>query len=203
MKEFVREILIEELPDFNAEEVDAFFADSLLLRYLDLKTGAIFGDSKTRRSFGNIYAIYSILHFYMDDYYNKASAYKEFEGYEFTKLFVFYRGLYGGKGLQNHALNSRLNGEFKNKFKSDEKYDGNLIIDNDGKYMLHINYLYINGIDVAKIAKKIIEKYINLLVSKDDKLISDIEELLSLCSNDSKKAKINQMLDEQSEARIF
>ena len=32
--------------------------------------GAVHGDSKKRRSLANIYAIYSILYFYKDDFYN-------------------------------------------------------------------------------------------------------------------------------------
>jgi len=201
MKEFIREILHEELPNLNAEAVNAFFAKSPLLKYLDLKTGAIFGNTKTRRSLANIYAIYSILYFYENDYYNKPSEYKDFSGYEYTKLFVFYRGLYGGEKLQNHALNSRVNGEFKNKINNTQ--DNDLIIVDGSKYALHISYLYVDNIDISKIANRIIEEYIALLALKDNKLIADIEELLLLDSADSKKAKISGMLDEQSEARIF
>lgn len=73
---------------------------------------AVHGNSKTRRSLANIYAIYSILYFYQDDFYKKEEQYRRFEGYDYMKLFNFYRGLYGGSKLQNHALNSRVNGEF-------------------------------------------------------------------------------------------
>jgi hypothetical protein len=201
MKEFIRKVLVEELPGLNGEKIDDFFAKSPLLKYLDLKTGAIFGNTKTRRSLANIYAIYSILHFYETDFYNKPDEYKEFSGYEYTKLFIFYRGLYGGEKLQNHALNSRVNGEFKNKI--DGAQDGDLIIIDGSKYALHINYLYVDGIDISKIANRIIEEYISLLALKDNKLISDIEELLLLTSADSKKDKISEMLDDKSEARIF
>lgn len=201
MKEFIRKILVEELPQLSDIEIDSFFDRSPLLKYLDLKTGAIFGNAKTRRSLANIYAIYSILHFYEADYYNKSDEYKEFEGYEYTKLFVFYRGLYGGEKLQNHALNSRVNGEFTNKISSE--YDNDLIIINGSKYALHINFLYVNGVDISKIANRVIEKYINLLTMKDNKLISDIEDLLLIESTENKKSKISDMLDELSEARIF
>jgi len=201
MKEFIQEILAEEFPNLNNEEIKAFFAKSPLLRYLDLKTGAITGNTKTRRSLANIYAIYSILNFYETDYYSKFDEYKEFGGYDYTKLFVFYRSLYGGGKLQNHALNSRVNGEFKNKIQNE--HDSDLIITNGSKYALHINYLYVDGVDISKIANKIIRKYINLLTYKDNKLMADIEELLSMHSEVRKKEKIAEMLDEQSEARIF
>ena len=67
-------------------------------------------------------------------------------------LFHFYRGLYGGSKLQNHALNSRVNGEFRNKFDS---LGNDLIIINNGKYLIHINYLYVDGHDISNVCCKI------------------------------------------------
>jgi hypothetical protein len=172
-----------------------------LLQYLDLKTGAIFGNTKTRRSLANIYAIYAILHFYNDEYHNRPEEYKEFAGYDYTRLFIFYRGLYGGEKLQNHALNSRVNDEFRNKIVKEDSND--LIIINGSRYAIHIDYLYVDNMDISIIATKIIEKYINLLMLKDNKLISDIEELIQIESSVDKIGKISELLDEQSEARIF
>ena len=201
MKDFIKNILEDEFKDIPDFDVDLFFNKSPLLRYLDLKMGAIFGNTKTRRSLANIYAIYAILNFYMIDYFKKPDEYKEFDGYDYTRLFVYYRGLYGGEKLQNHALNSRVNGEFRNKIVSETGND--LIIINDGKYALHIDYLYVDGIDISKIAIRVIEEYIRLLSSKDNKLISDIEQLIAMESTDNKKRKISELIDEQSEARIF
>ena len=176
MKDFIKNILNNAFNDFPAFNPNDFFEKSPLLKYLDLKTGAIFGNTKTRRSLANIYAIYAILYFYSNEYYEKPEEYKEFGGYDYTKLFAFYRGLYGGEKLQNHALNSRVNGEFKNKVVSEAGND--LIVINEGKYALHIDYLYVDGIDISKIAIPVIEEYIQLLASKDSKLISDIEALI-------------------------
>jgi hypothetical protein len=201
MKQFIREIMQNALAEQQGIDIDSFFERSPLLRYLDLKTGAIFGNTKTRRSLANIYAIYAILHFYNDEYHNRPEEYKEFSGYDYTRLFVFYRGLYGGEKLQNHALNSRVNGEFKNKVVKEDSND--LIIINGSKYAIHIDYLYVDGIDISIIAAKIIEEYINLLMLKDNKLISDIEELVQMESSGEKIEKISELLDEQSEARIF
>jgi hypothetical protein len=201
MKQFIREILQDSLANQQNIDVDIFFENSPLLRYLDLKTGAIFGNTKTRRSLANLYAIYAILHFYNEDFHNRPDEYREFSGYDYTKLFQFCRGLYGGEKLQNHALNSRVNGEFKNKI---VKEDGNdLIIINGGKYAIHIDYLYVEGIDVSFMAAQIIEEYVRLLMLKDNKLIADIEKLIQTESADEKIAKIGELLDEQSEARIF
>ena len=218
MKDFIREIImnacnVESLDVGTRTEVselqrqyhyideDTLFDKSPLLKYLDLKTGAISGNSKTRRSLGNIYAIYSILYFYSQEFFNKPEDYKEFGGYDYTKLFVFFRGLYGGERLQNHSLNSRVNGEFKNKIVSETGND--LIVINDSKYALHIDYLYVEGIDISRIAMRVIEQYIQLLAAKDSKLISDLDELTKMESVERKRAKVSELLDEQSEARIF
>lgn len=201
MKDFIRKILHDEFKAQLGFDVDSFFKKSPLLRYLDLKTGAILGNAKTRRNLANIYAIYSIMYFYKDEFYKQPEKYKEFGGYDYTKLFVFYRQLYGGEKLQNHALNSRVNGEFKNRIVSDAGND--LIVINEGKYALHIDYLYVDGFDISKISVRIIEEYINLLTKKDNKLISDIEGLVKLVSTADQKSKIAELLDEQAEARIF
>lgn len=201
MKDFIKTILKEEFEDQKNINIYEIYEKSSLIQYLNSKTGAIHGNSKTRRSLANIYAIYSILHYYVEDFYNQPEEYKKFRGYEYTKLFRFYRGLYGGQKLQNHALNSRVNGEFKNRKKCDNEND--LIIIDESRYTIHIDYLYIDGIDISKVAVNIIEEYIALLELKDNKLVDDIEELIQLNSVAEKKEKITNMLGEDSEARIF
>ena len=201
MKEFIKKILKKSFPKKKEEDIDIFFQDSSLLKYLDLKMGAIYGSDKSRRSLANIYAIYSILHFYQKDFYSKPDYYRNFSGYEYTKLFKFFRSLYGGEKLQNHALNSRVNGEFKNKIVNETAND--LIIVNESKYALHIDYLYVQSIDISKIAVKIVEEYITLLKQKDHKLITDINLLINMNSIRDKKIKITELLEEKVEARIF
>jgi hypothetical protein len=193
---FVEEILKDEYPiDFQA-----VYDESLMLQYLDKKMKAVHGNSKTRRSLANIYAIYSILHFYEEDYYEKRDLYRLFDGYDYTRLFNFYRSLYGGSKLQNHALNSRVNGEFRNKARGDLN---NLIIINNGKYLIHIDYIYVKEHDISKVSCKIIEKYIELLTFKDNALIDILKELGKLTDYSEKKTKINALLTENAEARIF
>lgn len=195
-EKFVADILIKEYPS----DFQKIYNSSPLLQYLDKKMKAVHGNSKTRRSLANIYAIYSILYFYQSDFYEKQSEYRNFEGYDYMRLFNFYRSLYGGSKLQNHALNSRVNGEFHNKIKD---ADNDLIIINNGKYLIHIDYIYVEGHDISKTSCKIIEKYIELLIEKDHALIKVLEELKNLTDYDKKKAKINALLTEDAEARIF
>lgn len=193
---FVKEILIEEF----SENFQYFYDKSKLIQYLDKKMKAVHGNSKTRRSLANIYAIYSLIYYYSSDFYENPEKYKGFNGYDYMKLFAFYRGLYGGNKLQNHALNSRVNGEFKNRFS--EPTD-DLIIINNGKYLLHINYLYIDGIDISRVVQKIIEKYIQLLTEKDHALIGVLEDLSKLEDYEDKRRQLSILLTEDSEARIF
>lgn len=193
---FVEDILKEQYP----KDYQKIYDNNKLLQYLDKKMKAVHGNSKTRRSLANIYAIYSILYFYQNDYYEKKDKYRAFEGYDYMRLFNYYRSLYGGSKLQNHALNSRVNGEFRNKF-SDVTND--LIIINNGKYLIHIDYLYVGNHDISKVCCKIIEKYVELLVKKDHALISILEEMQGMTDYEKKKAKINELLSEDAEARIF
>lgn len=81
MERFVREILEVHFPG-QSQKV---YNESLLIQYLDKKSGAIHGTAKTRRSLANYYAIYSILYFYVDEFFDNPGEYKKFEGYEYTK----------------------------------------------------------------------------------------------------------------------
>ena len=193
---FIKEILIEDYP----VEYQSVYDDSLLLQYLDKKMKAVHGGSKTRRSLASIYAIYSILYFYQDDFFNQPDKYREFEGYDYMRLFNFYRGLYGGSKLQNHALNSRVNGEFKNKFPN---ISNNLIVIDNGKYLLHIDYLYVDRYDISKTCCKVIEKYIELLMAKDHALLNVLQHMKELTDYGEKKKQIKDLLTEDAEARIF
>ena len=193
---FLADILKREYP----QDFQKVYDKSPLLQYLDKKMKAVHGNSKTRRSLANIYAIYSILYFYQDDFYEKKDAYRRFGGYDYMKLFNYYRSLYGGSKLQNHALNSRVNGEFHNKIKN---VVNDLIIINNGKYLIHIDYIYAEGHDISKVTCKIIERYVELLMAKDHALIKILEELRDLDDYSKKKTKINALMTEDAEARIF
>lgn len=195
-EKFIQDILSEDYPD----KFQHIYEGSLLLQYLDKKMKAVHGNSKTRRSLANIYAIYSILHFYQNDFYNQPDKYREFSGYDYMRLFNYYRSLYGGNKLQNHALNSRVNGEFRNKF---PQAINDLIIIESGKYLLHIDYLYVGEEDISKSAIKVIEKYIDLLITKDHALIEVLRQMEGLTDYSEKKMRINALLTDDAEARIF
>ncbi len=198
MRSFIKDILEEDY----GNDYNEIFNNSPLIKYLDKKTGAIDGDSKTRRSLGNIYAIYSALYYYNEmGFYNNKPKYQKFDGFEYNTLWTFCKNQYGGNKLQNHALNNRLNTEFLNKVAKDSNKE--LLIINGSKYLIHVDYLYVNNIDISKTVIKIIEKYIELLKAKDFKLSNDLENLQNLTDLNEKKFKIDSLLEEKSEARIF
>ena len=63
MEKFIEDTMKE----FYPSSYKNIYKKSPLLQYLNLKSSAIHGNSKSRRSLGNIYAIYSILYFYLKD----------------------------------------------------------------------------------------------------------------------------------------
>ena len=115
MLDFVATIMYEE---YN-EEGKKVYQESLLIQYLNSKMNAVNGNSKSRRSFANIYAIYSLLVVYKEI----QESYENFKGTNFTHLWSYCRSMYGGSKLQNHSFNNRIDREFVNKFG-----DENLII---------------------------------------------------------------------------
>ncbi|MBR4588325.1 MAG: hypothetical protein IKO30_08440 [Lachnospiraceae bacterium] len=196
IESFIKEIIETQY----GTDYQSVYNNSPLIQYLDMKMGAVHGDSKKRRSLANIYAIYSILSFYKDDFYNNPEEYRQFDGYDYMRLFNYYRKLYGGSKLQNHALNSRVNGEFHNKF---PELTNDLIIIDNGKYLLHIDYLYVNKKDISRTCCDIIAKYVELLQEKDHALLSVLENMKQLKDYNEKKEQLNQLLKEDAEARIF
>ena len=196
-EKFIEDILKQEYPN-NYQNV---YDGSLLIQFLDKKMKAVHGNTKARRSLGTIYAIYSILYFYKDEFFDCPDKYRKFSGYDFTKLLNLCRSLYGGEKIQNHALNSRVNGEFKNKFPT---IANDLIIVDKGCYLLHIDYLYVDKLDISNTCCKIIEAYIELLKEKDHILTEILHEMLHPNTEyTAKRNKINELLSEEAEARIF
>lgn len=108
----ILEILEKHYGALGREVLEA----SPLLGYLNIKMRAANRGSKARGAFANHYALYVVV----EDYINAGFAekpvptdYSKYEGARFSDLFRRQRELPFGRKLQNHALNSRLNDEFK------------------------------------------------------------------------------------------
>jgi hypothetical protein len=87
-----------------------------LLQYLNIKTRSASRGSKARGSFANIYAVFVLIEDYIKHGFQKRGDYSNYEGAKFTNLFTRQRELPFGSKLQNHALNHRLNEEFRKFF---------------------------------------------------------------------------------------
>ena len=106
----------EVLETHFGEHALSIFAASPLLGYLNHKTRAANRGSKARGSFANHYALYVLVEDYVKRGFADGSAdqdYSQYEGARFSDLLSRQRELPFGATLQNHALNSRLNDEFR------------------------------------------------------------------------------------------
>lgn len=111
----VIEVMKQHFDDYFME----IFESSALLGYLNNKMRAANSGSKARGAFANHYALYVIVEDYIKKGFHDGSAgipYAKYEGARFSDLFRRQRELPFGAKLQNHALNSRLNDEFKKFF---------------------------------------------------------------------------------------
>ena len=95
---------------------ELIFSHSQIFQYLNLKTKSANKGSKSRGSFANLYAIYVLVEDYKAKKFDKTNKYKNYEGAKFSDLFKRQRELPFGQKLQNHALNHRMNEEFKKFF---------------------------------------------------------------------------------------
>ena len=97
------------------------FSNSPILGYLNHKTKAANRGSKARGAFANHYALYVVVEDYIRRGFGDGTvgvSYSKYAGARFSDLFRRQRELPFGSKLQNHALNSRLNDEFRKFYPS-------------------------------------------------------------------------------------
>ncbi|MBY0380261.1 MAG: restriction endonuclease [Burkholderiales bacterium] len=111
---------IKEIIQINfKDDYNDIFDSSPLIQYINIKTRSANKGSKARGSFANLYALYVLIEDYINNgFHNKNldKNYSNYEGAVYTNLLKRQRRLPFGKKLQNHALNHRLNEEFKRFF---------------------------------------------------------------------------------------
>lgn len=198
VEKYIEDILEKHFGD----KWNNIYTNSMLLKYLNLKSGAIHGNVKTRRSLANWYAIYAILNYYVEGgFVNNKDKYLKFGGFQYNKLFDFQRKQYGGSKLQNHGFNDRATGEFARKTGSDVNKP--LIINNNGNYLIHPEYLYVGDIDIVPAVIEVIKQYQETLYTKDHGFVVQLEELIDAKTLLTKQTKLRSLLTEDSEARVF
>lgn len=113
-------IIKEILKEYFKDKAEDLFEKSTLLQYINLKTVSATRGSKARGSFANLYAIYVLVEDYIKHGFHKNKNYSQYDGAQFSALFKRQRELPFGSKLQNHALNHRLNEEFRKFFPQED-----------------------------------------------------------------------------------
>ena len=156
---------IERILDHHTDGLGRHVLEaSELLQYLNVKTKAANRGSKSRAGFANHYAIYVLIEDYINGGFHTSGDYTNYEGAKFSDLFKRQRELPFGAKLQNHALNHRLNEEFKKYFPTCE----NLPIIRDAesnRYWINEQLIVLQvgneGKNLANAIKEIIKAYVD------------------------------------------
>ena len=206
MEHYFTENIKRILIDIFEQNSDQIFENSLLIQYINLKTRSADRGSKSRSSFGNLYAIYVLIEDYLNNNFHIKGKYKAYEGAHFSDLFKRQRELPFGSKLQNHHLNHRLNQEFRKYFPTAELPP---IMRSNQKYWFNENLLKIKiGKRVFNIAEtiiKIIDEYVVVKQSAFQGFIKTCEKLKGI-QKANKNEAINfvmELLAPSVDARIF
>jgi hypothetical protein len=201
----ITKIIEEHFPGIS----EAVFEKSYLIRYLNFKTKAASRGSKSRGSFANHYAVFVLVEDYIAKGFSEnGQSYSEYEGAVYSELFTRMRELPFGQKLQNHALNSRMNDEFK-KFFPDVPHQPIIRDLRTKKYWINENLLNLNvsgkSINIAKCIIDIINAYIDAKKSAFESFIEYTTKLAQLTGNDPSKAVvfINEQIQPNIDARVF
>ena len=155
--------IINILNKYFPGDGDIILNNSQLLQYINLKTKAANRGSKSRASFANHYAIYVLIEDYLQNNFHIQNGYEDYEGAQYTTLLMRQRELPFGRKLQNHALNHRLNEEFKKYFRTSDYLP--IIRDSTtNRYWINENLLKIQINDQLIVMKymECIEEVINI-----------------------------------------
>jgi len=203
------EILKQNFPEY----ADDIFVSSPLLGYLNLKTKSANAGSKARGAFANHYALYVIIEDYLAQGFADKKNYTTYEGARFSDLLRRQRELPFGSKLQNHALNSRLNDEFKKFYPVLDRQP--IIRDlQTQRYWIQEDLLLVkirskNGNDVvyniASVVIEIIDAYIATKKRAFESFLTSCEKIAELTENAPQQAIdfIKEQLKPNVDARIF
>ncbi|MCL4512382.1 MAG: restriction endonuclease [Bacteroidetes bacterium] len=184
---------------------ETVLSKSELVQYINIKTKSANKGSKSRGSFANLYAIYVLVEDYISNGFHKKGNYKNYEGAIFSTLFNRQRELPFGQKLQNHALNHRMNEEFK-KFFPNCEFVPILRDTTTNRYWFNQNLLKLQVgkkvLDLSESVIQIIEAYVEAKKSAFDRFIRFCEDAEKL--NGEKLVEfITGLLEPSVDARIF
>lgn len=189
-------------------DADEIFKNSNLIQYINFKTRSANKGSKARSSFANLYAIYVLVEDYLDNSFDQKGSYSDYEGAIYNKLFARQRQLPFGGSLQNHALNNRMNAEFKKYFPTSDiipilrKLDTN-------RYWINENLLKVKvgkrEYNLASVIIEIIDAYTRTKQDAFQRFIKACEELQEIENSKPETVIefISGLLAPNVDARLF
>lgn len=208
--------ILEVLEQHFGEYAKDIFEASPLLGYLNSKTKAANRGSKARGAFANHYALYVVLEDYIAKGFFDGTAkasYSKYEGARFSDLFKRQRELPFGAKLQNHALNSRLNDEFKKFYPTLEKQP--IVRDvSSQRYwiqedLLQVKIRHKDGKDyvhnIARAIIDIIDAYVATKKAAFEGFLETCRQIAELGKQDPKQAEdfVAHQLQPNVDARVF
>ncbi|MCQ3931536.1 MAG: restriction endonuclease [Chloroflexi bacterium] len=200
----IKHILASQFGDLEAE----IFQKSPLLQYLNIKTRSAARGAKARSSFANLYAVYVLVEDYHRNGFDQKVGYVDYAGARFTDLLHRQRELPFGNRLQNHALNSRMNEEFRRYFPEIEFIP--ILRDlKTNRYWINENLLVINiggkQHNIASALIEIIDLYVATKRSAFEQFLQTIERLKNLAGENDPTIEnfILELLAPNADARIF
>lgn len=208
MEHMFTKTILDVLSKYFDKRADVIFEKSPLLQYLNIKTRSAQRGSKSRSSFANLYAIYVLVEDYVNKGYDKSGKYSEYEGALFTTLLKRTKELPFGAKLQNHALNNRMNDEFKKYFPE----CGFVPIIRDlqtTKYWINENLLIVKSgrknYNIAHAVIEIIDRYIEVKSDSFRRFIEQCQMLEKVGHEDSQTIGefIMNLLAPNVDARLF
>jgi len=179
-----------------------------IIQYLNIKTKSANRGSKSRASFANHYAIYVLIEDYLNGNFDTNNNYSDYKGAKFSDLLHRQRELPFGSKLQNHALNHRLNEEFKKYFPICEHLP--IIRDTESnKYWINENLILVNigneTINLALAIKEIIEAYIEARQNAFSEFMIYCQKIINIQEESPEKAIqfIKELFNPNVDARVF
>lgn len=200
----IKEILTKHFGD-KAEDL---FEKSPLLQYINLKTVSATRGSKARSSFANLYAIYVLVEDYIKHEFHQKGDYSKYDGAQFSTLFKRQRELPFGSKLQNHALNHRLNEEFRKFFPQVDAQPILRVVETKRYWInekLVVPTLGRKTFNLAPALIEIIKTYARTKQASFEKFIQTCEKLRDISRHKNEKVEefIFGLLAPNIDARIF
>lgn len=200
--------IIQILSRYFGGNAEIVLENSELLQYLNIKTKAAGRGSKSRAGFANHYAIYVLVEDYIANGFDDGKDYTIYEGAQFSHLFKRQRELPFGSKLQNHALNHRLNEEFKKYFPQSE-YLPILRDASTNRYWINTNLIHVISSDetfnIANPIIDIIDSYIAARRSAFSDFMIQCQALMEITDKGADGAIefIKSLLQPNVDARVF